>query len=105
MKYIDIDLGENDTYYNAVMQKNILKNIEECTKATKTKFGESANPINPTPEQKAFMENCLREKKQTSKPNQLESNSSPNNGKKNNVLIYTAIALGVVAIYMFIIKR
>lgn len=104
MKYIDIDLEDNDSSYNAFMQKNILKNIEECTKATKTKFGESANPNNPTAEQKAFMENCLREKAQITKPNQAESNNSSNK-KQNNMLMYGAIALGVVGIYMLILKK
>lgn len=104
MRKIDIDLEDNDSNYNAFMQKNIIKKIEECTKATKSKFGESANPNNPTPEQKAFMENCLREKAQITKPNEAESNNSSNN-KQNNVLIYGAIALGVVAIYLFIFKK
>jgi predicted AAA+ superfamily ATPase len=110
MKYLDVDLETDRTYSGIVASDYYEKggigyNINECAKATKIKFGKYANQYNPTPEQKDFMVACLKGKEENNKVENENNNTDAKKENKNNILIYSAIGLGVVAIYMLLLKR
>jgi hypothetical protein len=108
MRKLDVDL-ETDRTYSGIVGSDFYEkggmgyNIKRCTEATKLKFGKSANENNPTPEQKEFMLTCLKGKKQNNKV--IEETNEVKEVNSNNILIYSAVGLAFVAMYMWVVKR
>lgn len=131
MRYLDIDLETDRTYDGFLLGRKggILDNLGKCTKATKTKFGESANPMNPTPEQQEFMKTCLQgageqDKKvqqqkleKATKNQQLleevrkgelakaQEDKDVKKNKTKRIIIISAIGVVFVGLSIFLLKR